>query len=156
MYACLGTFNLELSYQDFQNLFDFLNTGGSNKDSLDEADFIDNLFSNGFDIVQPHHIEQISSVGDMNQTLFSDENSPGKKSERMRAIIAVHPKFYKRPLERDEMMDYPYFWKMKMGCLNLNTHKMVANKPKRTLSIVSSDDLKSVMSPNPKTADTLS
>lgn len=92
----------------------------------------------------------------MNQTLFSDENSPGMKSERRRAIIAVHPKFYKRPLEKDEMMDYPYFWKMKMGCLNLNTHKMVANKPKRTLSIVSNDDLKSVVSPTPKTADTQS
>lgn len=51
MYVCLGTFNLELDFQDFQRLFDFLNTGGSNKDSLDEADFIDNLFSTGFDIV---------------------------------------------------------------------------------------------------------
>lgn len=135
-----------------------MNTGGSNTDSLDEADFIDNLFSTGFAIEQPHHRDQITAVGDMNQTLFSDENTPGVKSERRRQIIAVHPKFYKRPLEKDEMMDYPYFWKMKMGNLNLNSHKMVTFKPKRSLSIVSNDDFKVAMTPNNtnKTADILS
>lgn len=51
--------------------------------------------------------------------------------------------FVKRPLERDEIMDYPYFFKMKKRNLQLNTEKVGQfyngrlNK-RRALSIISS------------------
>ena len=50
-----------------------------------------------------------------------------------------HDNFTKRPLEVEEMMDYPYFFKLKKNNLQLNTGKMAAMPLKRrTLSIMAS------------------
>jgi hypothetical protein len=56
----------------------------------------------------------------------------------------MQPNFSKRAPEKDELMEYPYFFRMKLNNLNLNQGKMIAAttahsvKPKRALSIVGS------------------
>jgi hypothetical protein len=54
----------------------------------------------------------------------------------------VQPNFSKRAPEKEDLMEYPYFFRMKLKNLNLNQGKMIAAtpsiKPKRALSIVSS------------------
>jgi hypothetical protein len=47
-------------------------------------------------------------------------------------------KFAKVPLNNDEIMDYPYFFRLKKHNLNLNQNKLSNFKPRRTLSIVAS------------------
>jgi hypothetical protein len=46
---------------------------------------------------------------------------------------------HKLPHERDDIMEYPYFYRIKINNLNFNQHKVGGFvKPKRALSIVSS------------------
>lgn len=60
-----------------------------------------------------------------------------------RQIDALTAKFtHKMPHTKEEIMEYPYFFKVKMGNLNFNQHKVGGfTKPKRALSIISSSKL---------------
>ena len=61
--------------------------------------------------------------------LFSDELasvlSRGAQSVHSRYSSVAPPKFSKKPLDQHEVLDLPYFFKMKLSNLNLNQGKMI-------------------------------
>ncbi len=82
---------------------------------------------------------------DYGHQLFSDEvlsatNRASLNGRYNRQVEMLNAKFtHKMPHEKDEIMGYPYFYKIKMNNLNFNQHKVGGFvKPKRALSIISS------------------
>jgi hypothetical protein len=77
-----------------------------------------------------------------NPQLFSEEliSVVSNRSQISHSRYTVQPNYAKRAPEKDELMEYPYFFRMKLHNLNLNQGKMIGApslKPKRALSIVS-------------------
>lgn len=140
-WICIGTFNIDLSFTDILNLFEYLDV--SRDGVLEITEMMNGLFPRGFGMTQGNPNYQ--SLNDHNNPqLFSDELASvmSQRTQITHNKYSVQPNFSKRAPEKDEMMDYPYFFRMKLQNLNLNQGKMIGAapslKPKRALSIVNS------------------
>jgi hypothetical protein len=139
---CVTTFNIDLTFGEILHFFESLD---SNHDGeIDEREFIQGVYPNGFQSIQSYG-NIMDSAGKQGTVLFSDELhsvvSRGAQSVHSRYSQAsfTAPKFQKQPMEPHEYLDLPYFFKMKLQNLHLNQGKMVGlSRPKRALSIVSS------------------
>lgn len=140
-WVCLGTFNLDLSFQEMLSLFDYLDT--SRDGLLDEREFVDSIFPSGFNsvtnAVYDANANQATTKGFFYNEDLASVVTHKTTHSRFTSATTAPPKFQKRPMNEDEMLDLPYFFRMKVNNLSLNQGKMVGlQKPKRALSIVSS------------------
>jgi hypothetical protein len=139
--ACLGTFNLDLSNAECQALFDSCD---ANKDeSLDEHEFTEGLFGGGQ--------SERKGAEPESHKLFSDENSKQETKAKMvnqEELDKVNSTHNKIPLDHDQLLDYPFFFKNKINNLNLNTFKLGFKPHKRSLSIVSTKETLSTSGPS--------